>query len=31
VLLAYCAGGVADKSRLARRGIRRIPLTDLPK
>jgi hypothetical protein len=31
VLLAYCAGGVADKSRLARTRIRRIPLTELPK
>jgi hypothetical protein len=31
VLLAYCAGGEADKSRLARLRIRKIPLTALPK
>jgi hypothetical protein len=29
VLLAYCAGGEADKSRLARIRIRRIPLAEL--
>jgi sialidase-1 len=30
VLLAYCAGGTADKSRLARLRIRKIPLDALP-
>lgn len=30
VLLAYCAGGEADKSRLARLRVRKIPLTALP-
>ena len=29
VLLAYCAGGAADKSRLAKLRIRKIPLTEL--
>ena len=30
VLLAYCAGGTADKSRLARLRIRKVPLDALP-
>jgi sialidase-1 len=30
VLLAYCAGGQADKSRLAKIRIRKLPLTALP-
>lgn len=31
MLLAYCAGGEADKGRLSRTRIRRIPLSTLPK
>lgn len=31
VLLAYCAGGDVDKSRLARTRIRKIPLAALPR
>ena len=31
VLLAYCAGGAADKSRLARTRMRKIPLAALPR
>jgi hypothetical protein len=31
VLLAYCAGGDGDKSRLARTRIRKIPLAALPR
>jgi hypothetical protein len=30
VLLAYCAGGDADKSRLARLRVRKLPLAALP-
>ena len=30
VLLAYCAGGDADKSRLARLRVRKVPLAALP-
>lgn len=30
VLLAYCAGGTEDKSRLARLRIRKLPITALP-
>ncbi len=30
VLLAYCAGGEADKNRLARLRVRKVPLSALP-
>jgi len=30
VLLAYCAGGDADKSRLARLRVRKVSLAMLP-
>ena len=29
-LLAYCAGGEADKNRLARLRVRKVPLAALP-